>query len=212
MNKQIDLINMILQHEGGYLNDSSDSGGRTYKGISENNFPNWKGWKIINKHEPLKRGEFIKDEDLDEEIFNFYLVHFYYKLNLDQINNLYISAHLLDHGVNAGISNGVKCLQRALNDILSIDIIVDGKIGPVTISEINNSNPKTLLSKLIEERENYYKSLVDKNPKLKKQRPSRLPRAGPLHFGVVLGFKKARTKENSSTPSSATTELPPQGR
>ena len=49
MNKQIDLINMILQHEGGYLNDSSDSGGRTYKGISENNFPNWKGWKIINK-------------------------------------------------------------------------------------------------------------------------------------------------------------------
>ena len=38
----------------------------------------------------------------------------------------------------------------------------------VTISEINNSNPKTLLSKLIEERENYYKSLVDKNPKLKK--------------------------------------------
>ena len=50
----------------------------------------------------------------------------------------------------------------------NIDIIVDGKIGPVTISEINNSNPKTLLSKLIEERENYYKSLVDKNPKLKK--------------------------------------------
>ena len=147
MNKQIDLINMILRNEQGYWLDPDgiDSGGRTYKGISENNFPNWKGWKIINKHEPLKRGEFIKDEDLDEEIFNFYLVHFYYKLKLDQINNLYISAHLLDHGVNAGISNGVKCLQRALNDILSIDIIVDGKIGPVTISEINNSNPKTLL-------------------------------------------------------------------
>lgn len=170
MNKQTDLINMILRNEQGYWLDPDgiDSGGRTYKGISENNFPNWKGWKIINKHEPLKRGEFIKDEDLDEEIFNFYLVHFYYKLKLDQINNLYISAHLLDHGVNAGISNGVKCLQRALNDILSIDIIVDGKIGPVTISEINNSNPKTLLSKLIEEREKYYKSLVDKNPKLKK--------------------------------------------
>jgi lysozyme family protein len=160
MNKQTNLINMILRNEGGYANDPSDSGGRTYKGISENNFPNWKGWKIINKHEPLKRGEFIKDEDLDEEIFNFYLVHFYYKLKLDQINNLYISAHLLDHGVNAGISNGVKCLQRALNDILSIDIIVDGKIGPVTISEINNSNPKTLLSKLIEEREKYYKSIA----------------------------------------------------
>ena len=164
MNKQTNLINMILRNEGGYANDPSDSGGRTYKGISENNFPKWKGRKIINKHEPLKRGEYIKDE----EIFNFYLVHFYYKLKLDQINNLYISAHLLDHGVNAGISNGVKCLQRALNDILSIDIIVDGKIGPVTISEINNSNPKTLLSKLIEEREKYYKSLVDKNPKLKK--------------------------------------------
>lgn len=68
MNKQTDLINMILRNEGGYWSDSDgiDSGGRTYKGISENNFPNWKGWKIINKHEPLKRGEFIKDEDLDE--------------------------------------------------------------------------------------------------------------------------------------------------
>ena len=51
MNKQIDLINMILRNEGGYWSDSDgiDSGGRTYKGISENNFPNWKGWKIINK-------------------------------------------------------------------------------------------------------------------------------------------------------------------
>lgn len=68
MNKQIDLINMILRNEQGYWLDPDgiDSGGRTYKGISENNFPNWKGWKIINKHEPLKRGEFIKDEDLEE--------------------------------------------------------------------------------------------------------------------------------------------------
>lgn len=170
MNKQVNLINMILKNEQGYWLDPDgiDSGGRTYCGISENNFPDWKGWKIINKHEPLKRGEFIKDEDLDTEVFNFYLVHFYYKLKLDQINNLYISAHLLDHSVNSGISNGVKCLQRALNDILPVDIIVDGKIGPVTISEINSSNPNTLTSKLIEEREKYYKSLVDKNSKLKK--------------------------------------------
>nr|DAT90290.1 MAG TPA: Lysozyme [Caudoviricetes sp.] len=168
MDKRQALINMILENEGGYVDDPLDSGGRTYKGISEANFPNWKGWKIIDKHEPLKRGEFIKDEDLDEEIFDFYLIHFYYKLKLDQIHNLYISAHLLDHGVNAGISNGVKCLQRALNKILPIDIVADGKLGPITIGETNSANPKDLLFHLIEERENYYKNLVQKAPKNKK--------------------------------------------
>lgn len=168
MNKQIELINMILRNEGGYVNDPEDSGGRTYKGISENNFPNWEGWKIINKHEPLKRGELIKDKDLDEEVFNFYLMNFYYKLKIDKFNDLHISAHLLDHGINSGITNGIKCLQRALNNLLPIDIIVDGKIGPITISESNNSNPKDLLKSIEKEREEYYRSLVNKNPKLKK--------------------------------------------
>lgn len=168
MSKKIDLINLILEGEGGYVNDPDDSGGRTYKGISEKNFPNWEGWNIINKHEPLKRGQVIRDEDLEEEIYEFYLVHFYSKLKIDQINNLYISAHLLDHGVNAGISNGVKCLQKAVNKTCPANLSIDGKIGPKTINEANTCSPRILLDNFIKERQEYYKSIVTKNPKQEK--------------------------------------------
>lgn len=109
-----ELINMILSNEGGYVNDPDDSGGRTYKGISEKNFPNWEGWEIVNKYESLKRGQIIDNDDLDDAVYEFYLVHFYYKLKLEQIHNTYIAAHLLDHSVNAGISNGVKCFYKGL--------------------------------------------------------------------------------------------------
>jgi lysozyme family protein len=41
---------IVMNNEGGYANDPSDRGGETYKGISRNNFPNWKGWKLIDLH------------------------------------------------------------------------------------------------------------------------------------------------------------------
>lgn len=40
---------ILIKHEGGYVNDPDDKGGETYKGIARKFNPDWKGWKIIDK-------------------------------------------------------------------------------------------------------------------------------------------------------------------
>ena len=42
-----------MEHEGGYVDDRDDRGGETYRGISRNNFPDWKGWKKIDGFKPV---------------------------------------------------------------------------------------------------------------------------------------------------------------
>lgn len=164
MSKSHFLIQMILRNEGGYVSDSSDSGGETYQGISRVNFPKWEGWKIIDKFKPLKRGQLITTVgELDDLVEEFYLNKFYNPCKIDDINNIYISAHLLDHSVNCGISNGIKCLQKALYN-LGNDLNIDGKIGPITLRTINNSNVNLLVNEFIKCRKSYYQSIVDKKP------------------------------------------------
>ena len=42
--------------EGGYVNDSDDSGGETYCGISRRYNLNWEGWKTIDIYKRTYRG------------------------------------------------------------------------------------------------------------------------------------------------------------
>ena len=154
MNKKHFLIKLILHSESGYWMDPDnlDSGGETYCGISRVNFPKWEGWKIIDKFKPLKRGQIITTvKELEDLVEQFYADQFYNKCKIDDISNIYISAHLLDHAVNAGVSNGVKCLQKAILN-LGHSLDVDGKIGPTTIRLANLCNSRSLLQEFISQR------------------------------------------------------------
>lgn len=166
--KQKVLIDLILKSEGNYVNDPLDSGGETYKGISRKNFPNWKGWEYIDTIPNKKRGDEFDNEEVNNSVYSFYLINFYNKLKIDDIKDLHISAHLLDQSVNSGNSVGVKCLQRAVNTLIPVPLTVDGAIGPNTIQEANNCNPKTLLSALEEERRKFYRSIVERKPSQEK--------------------------------------------
>lgn len=42
-------LEQVLKDEGGYVNDPIDSGGETFRGVSRNNNPNWRGWKLIDE-------------------------------------------------------------------------------------------------------------------------------------------------------------------
>jgi len=41
-------LQMVLQNEGGYVNDPNDPGGETYKGIARKMNSNWIGWQLID--------------------------------------------------------------------------------------------------------------------------------------------------------------------
>ena len=110
-----DIIEVVLEHEGGYVNDPDDPGGETNFGIAKRSHPDVDianltkdGAKEIYKEHYWDRN---KVEDLSEE-----LRHIYF-----------------DMCVNQGRGRAVKIMQRAAN-ARGAGLKVDGGMGPITIA------------------------------------------------------------------------------
>ncbi len=132
----------LLGFEGGYINDPDDLGEETYKGISRANFPDWKGWVIIDelKENPGFPGVLDRTNMLDEEVQKFYKREFWDRLQLDIIGGI-IAGEIFEQAVNLGVRTAAKHLQRALNLLNNNEkyyknIDVDGQIGNVTLSTL----------------------------------------------------------------------------
>lgn len=130
--------------EGGYVNDSSDKGGETYKGISRKNFPNWAGWNIIDKAK--KQSGFPKNlssgVDLENAVKEFYKKEFWDVLNLDKFKYQEIANEVYDTGVNMGTYIAAVFLQKTLNvlnrnQLEYGDLPITGKVGSLTTEAAN---------------------------------------------------------------------------
>jgi len=98
------LIEGILTREGGYVNDSSDSGGET----------NW-GITIAVARQYKYIGEMI---DLPKEkAFNIYSDMYWDVVKADKMLSLSerVTEEVVDTGVNMGPPRAVRFLQRCLN-------------------------------------------------------------------------------------------------
>lgn len=166
--KQEFLINMILQHEGGYCKIDGDAGGMTYKGIARNCNPKWSGWKIVDKNLPLKYNQTIKDKELDNLVLDFYLKSFYNPCKIDEINNLLLSGHLICHAVNAGIRPAVKLLQKSINKVYQTSLSIDGQMGKKSLEYCNGDKIEEVIKQFIAERNAFYANIVKNKPSQKK--------------------------------------------
>lgn len=117
------IINDIIEREGGYSNDSQDSGGETNWGITIN---------VARRY-----GYTGRMRDMSRETaFNIYSSRYWHKLNLDAVEEMSakIAEEMADTGVNMGTGRAGEYLQRSLNVLnkkgtLYRDLQVDGKIG-----------------------------------------------------------------------------------
>ena len=130
--------------EGGYANDTRDSGGETWKGISRNNEKTWVGWKIIDAYKKLPNfpGNLKNSAELQNEVLTVYKRNYWDVLNLDFIADQQMANELYDTGVNMGTGTAGKFLQRVLNVATKTDLAIDGKIGSKTIGVFNSLNDR----------------------------------------------------------------------
>ena len=140
-----DIIEVVLHHEGGYVNDPDDPGGETNFGIAKRSHPDVDianltkdGAKEIYKEHYWDRN---KVESLSEE-----LRHIYF-----------------DMCVNQGRGRAVKIMQRAAN-AKGADLVVDGGMGPKTIAAMDGVE----LQRVRAYRVKYYADLVTRKPDLEK--------------------------------------------
>lgn len=136
---------VVKANEGGYANDPDDTGGETYKGISRNNWPKWKGWAMVDaaKKDPMGfKLAMETNSRLQFAVLEFYKVNFWDVLKLDHVKSEAIATELFDTAVNLGSDKAGEFLQMVLNGTNRngkdyADIPEDGKIGPLTVQTLN---------------------------------------------------------------------------
>lgn len=125
-----DIINRIIEVEGGYVNDPSDSGGATKYGVTED--------------VAVAYGYTGDMQDLPRSVaFEIYKKRYWDAVRGDDLAALSgaVAAEVVDTGVNMGQSRAVKFLQRALN-VLNVggelydDLEPDGLAGPITVQAL----------------------------------------------------------------------------
>lgn len=140
-------LDIILKHEGGYVNHPADPGGMTNLGVTKKNWDTY-----IGRVSTLQEFKALKKEDV---------APFYKKKYWDLMfcNDLPSGVDLcvFDFGLNAGPSRGTKYLQKALG------IKEDGDIGPGTHkamdSYIEDHGVEALVRRYQDLRAQYYKGL-----------------------------------------------------
>ena len=140
-----EIIEQVLEHEGGYVNDPTDLGGETKYGITKRFYPDVDIKNLTEEQakEIYKRDYWDKNrvESLPENLWHIYF----------------------DMCVNMGKRTAVKVLQRAANN-KGRDIDVDGGLGPATIGALKGVE----LDRVRAFRVKYYVDLITARPEQEK--------------------------------------------
>ena len=125
-----DLIDAVIDREGGYTNHPADRGGATRWGITEA-VARANGYAGEMRAFPRAEAEAI------------YRRIYWLRPGLDRVAERApaLAAELFDTGVNMGPATAIRFLQRVLNALNRNardypDIAVDGRIGPATLSAL----------------------------------------------------------------------------
>lgn len=137
-----DIIEKVLEHEGGLVDDAKDAGGLTNMGISQRAYPDEdiRGLTVERAKELYKRDYWDR----------------YRTGSLpDRLRHIYV-----DMCINMGGGRAIKILQEACNSKNANKIDVDGGIGPATIKAASNVEPFRLRAYRVM----FYAELVMKKP------------------------------------------------
>lgn len=137
-------LDLILKHEGGYVNDPNDPGGATKYGIA-------------NRAHPVDRDG---DGDVDaedaklvtvEEAREIYTKKYYLAARCEQLP-VGLDLSVFDMAVNAGTKTACKLLQRV------VGVPDDGIIGPQTLKAVREYDGE-IVTAYAAARINYYRKL-----------------------------------------------------
>ena len=138
----------MLKHEGGYVHDRFDNGGRTNLGVTQ------RVWEEFVGHP-------VSEADMraltPEKVAPMYKIK-YWNPSYCAVLPKGLDYVVFDFAVNAGTGRSVKTLQSA------IGVLADGVIGPRTMAAINGADAKDLVAKFSDARTDFYQGIVARKP------------------------------------------------
>lgn len=150
------MINAVIDREGGFVDYPSDKGGATKYGITLGPLTTWRA--MLCTDSDIKKLE-------RKEAFEIYYDSYFLRTNIIELP-LKLRHFMLDCAVNHGSKSAIKILKRELlaNGYV---ILVDGICGNITIKLAGiaeNALGTKLLNSLVDRRKQYYRAIVSNNP------------------------------------------------
>ena len=137
-------LEMVLEHEGGFVDHPKDPGGATNRGITYKTYEKFLGrpLKDINELKLIPHSHVEK----------IYKNSFWDKVKGDELPSG-VDFSAFDWAVNSGPSRSARYLQKI------VGAEQDGAIGPMTLSKVNDYDSIHLIDELHKERQAYYEKL-----------------------------------------------------
>ena len=144
MNGNFDkCMEMLLAHEGGYVNHPSDPGGMTNLGVTKRTYDEFHGTDI---DEEGMRNLTVED------VTPIYRRNYWERCRCQDLPDG-IDWAVFDWAVNSGTGRAAKALQRA------VGTLEDGAIGPQTLMCVGNEKPEEIINRIAIHRDSFYRSL-----------------------------------------------------
>lgn len=134
-------LEWVLVSEGGNDDDPDDPGGRTSRGITQNEYNAYCRMAGLEKGDVWKAPQKVVDD----------IYHRSYWLPYGSIMPAGIDYCFFDMNVNAGQHEAILCLQRALG------VSADGHIGLITSEALSKADPAKLIDDYAKQRIAVYK-------------------------------------------------------
>ena len=136
-------LEMLLEHEGGYVNDSRDRGGMTNLGVTKKVYDEWIGRESTEQE--------MRDLTPDD-VAPIYKKNYWNRVKADSLYSG-LDWTAFDWAVNSGSGRPAKAIQRA------VGATQDGAIGPATLGLIMEKEPKFIIEYVYDVRQSFYESL-----------------------------------------------------
>lgn len=137
-------LDMVLKHEGGFVDHPEDPGGATNKGITHKTYADFLG-------RPLEDVSELKNIP-DDHVQMIYKNGYWDRVKGDELPSG-VDFSTFDWAVNSGPGRAAKALQKA------VMVAQDGAIGPMTLGAAAEFTPEEIIESIAQQREEFYRSL-----------------------------------------------------
>lgn len=152
-------IEIVLKHEGGFVNDPRDSGGATNYGIS---------LRFYRQVKPNATVADIRNLTKDDAKQVYYQT-WWIPNKFGDINDQTIATKIFDLAINMGSSQAFKITQRAINSTSNSNLVVDGVFGAKSLAAINQytttEQQQKLITAISDQAWKFYQQVIANNPK-----------------------------------------------
>jgi|TARA_R100000951_G_C2622057_1_gene174806 lysozyme family protein len=136
-------LEMLLHHEGGFVNHPKDPGGMTNLGVTKAVYDAWIG---------RKSSEAEMRALTPADVAPIYKKNYWDKVRGDDLPSG-VDWAAFDWAVNSGSKRPAKAIQKA------VGAKQDGAIGPMTLQAVSNEEPNKIIEAVYHTRQRFYEGL-----------------------------------------------------